>query len=257
MAKIFQVPVAYSAMLGHRDRVMGRIGTGQEYWKHIKTLPVGPFTAKPAVIHDVRAGLPEGADLGDLTFFASAPIHTLCGQRVGVLVIADVTPRPEFSEPDLATLVELANVIAVTMELRMVAEQSMESRLLHAEAEQRFRAVADSSPALIACNEGDGSCAFVNAAWLKFTGRSIRDELGDGWQHTMHDLHRQSVLNLYWQALQTRQPFAMEVPLRRHDGVYRWMRGTATPRVLSDRTLAGFMVRLTDVCDWIEGPPEC
>jgi PAS domain S-box-containing protein len=244
-------------MLGHHDRVMSRIGTGGAYWKYIKTLPVGPFTAAPVVIHDVRTGLPEGADLGALTFFASAPIHTLCGERVGVLVIADALARPEFSAQDLETLVDLAGAISVTMEVRMIASQSLDSRLRYAEAEQRFRDVANSTPALIACNDADGSCGFVNDSWLEFTGRSIKDELGDGWQQTMHDLHRQSVLNLYWQGFQTRQPFAMEVPMRRHDGVFRWMQGTGTPRILNDRTLAGFLVRLTEVSDWIEYQTEC
>jgi PAS domain S-box-containing protein len=252
VGRLFQVPVAYAAMLGHRDRVMCRIGSGSTHWKDFKTLPVGPYLESPMVIQELPAGLPEGADLGDLRFAATAPIDTLCGQHLGVLVIADPVARPEFSELDLETLVELAAVIADRIEMRMIATQAMDSKMRYGEAEQRFRAMANGAQTLIACDEADGSSEFVNDSWLRFSGRHRENELGDGWQQLMHPQHRARVLDVYVQALQARQPFTVEVPLRRHDGVFRWMRGNGTPRFLQDGTFAGFTLCLTDISDYSE-----
>lgn len=256
VGRVFQVSVAYAAMLGHRDRVMCRIGSGSAHWRDFRTLPVGPYLEKPMVIEDLPAGLPEGADLGDLRFAATAPIDTLCGEHLGVLVIADPVARPEFSAQGLETLVELAAVIADRIEMRMIAARAWDSKMRYEEAEQRFRTMANGADALIACDEADGSSEFVNDAWLKFSGRPRQSELGDGWQQLMHPRHRTRVLNDYVQALQSRQQFTMDVPLRRHDGVFRWMRGSGTPRLLKDGTFAGFTLCLTDMSDYNEAAEE-
>jgi PAS domain S-box-containing protein len=249
---VFRVPVAYAAMLGHRDQVMSRIGSGEEYWKYLKTYPLGLYLTAPVVVRDVREGLPEGTDLGDVCFLSAAPIRTLCGESVGVLVIADTVPRPEFSTADLETLTELASVLADKIELGMIAAQSVESELQRGEAEDRFRCVANCVPELVACNRSDGSCEFVNAAWLEFTGRHQQDELGDGWQAAIHPRYREQVLNLYWQALQAHRPFIIEAPLCRRDGGFRWASGSGVPRFRKDGSFAGFLVSLTDVSDYVE-----
>lgn len=252
VGRLFKVPVAYAAMLGHPDRVMCRIGSGSTHWKDLKTLPVQRYLMAPMVIQDFPADLPEGADLGDLLFAATAPIDTLCGQHLGLLVIADRVTRPEFSSLDLENLQALASMFANRIELRMIAAQSFESKMLCFESEHRFRALANEVPTLIACNDADGSWGFVNDAWLRFTGRNRREELGDGWQQQLHPRHRARVLNDYVCSLQTRQLCALEMPVRRHDGIYRWVRCSGTPRFLTDRTFAGFTLFLIELSDYDE-----
>jgi hypothetical protein len=138
----------------------------------------------------------------------------------------------------------------------MIASQSVESQMHYEEAEERFRGMANGAPTLVACNAADGGCEFVNDTWLKFTGRERENELGDGWQTAIHEGYRDSVLDLYCQALQSRQAFAVDAPLRRRDGVFRWVRGSGTPRFLKDGGFAGFMVCLTDVSDYSETETE-
>jgi PAS domain S-box-containing protein len=248
----FHAPVAYAAMLGHRDRVMSRFGSGDSYWRYLRTFPLSLVLSAPMVVRDARKGLPEGTDLEDLQFLASAPINTYCGQHLGVLVIADRAARPEFSQRDLDALAELADVMADRIELRMLAAQVLEYEALCDEAEERFRRTANCALELIVCNQADGSCEFVNNAWLKFTGRPIQGELGDGWQQGVHHDYRERFLSLYWEALQTSQHFSLRLPLLRHDGVYRWMHVNGTPRFLKDATFAGFVVYLTDLSDYSE-----
>ena len=256
VGRIFGVPVAYAAMLGHRDEVMSRIGTGPEYGQYLRTFPLTRLLEAPVVIRDAREGLPLGSDFGDIRFFASAPIGTLCGQDLGVLVIADLIPRPAFSRSDLDTLADLASVLAGQLEMRMIASQCVDSRMRNEEAEDRFHWAATLSSTLMACSEDDGACSFVNQTWLAFSGRTLPQELRDGWQSLLHPDHAEAFLTHYWDAFHARQPFALTVPLRRYDGDFRWMRAAATPRLLKDGTFTGFALSFTDLSSHSDAPAQ-
>ena len=49
------------------------------------------------------------------------------------------------------------------------------------ESEERFRLMADTAPVLVWRAGPDKLCDFVNRPWLEFTGRTIEQELGNGW----------------------------------------------------------------------------
>jgi PAS domain S-box-containing protein len=244
---LFRVPVAYMALLDHSCRVTTRIGSGAEYWSFLKILPIAGPLAAPAVLTDVA--LLPGADFGGIRFAASAPLHTSSGLELGLLVIADLKPRPEFSAQDLEALAELAAVLAGKMELRMVASQAMESKLALRETEARFRAVANATPVLIISGGPDGGCAFVNKTWLEFTGRCLEESLGDDWAEDVHPEDRPGLVEAYWRALQTRQAFSRDYRMRRHDGDYRRMHGRGTPHFWEDGTFAGFVGAVVDIED--------
>jgi len=167
-------------MLGLHDQVVSCIGSGNAYWKHLTAFPSSPFLVSPVVIRDVRESPTLATGLGNLQFFASAPIGTLCAQNVGVLVIADLMARPEFSRLDLETLVEMAAMIACRIDLEVLVDQSNASRLRYLDAEKRFLILANLADTLIACHAPDGRCTFVNDAWVKFTGRASQRDMGDG-----------------------------------------------------------------------------
>ena len=49
------------------------------------------------------------------------------------------------------------------------------------ESEERFRNMADTAPVLIWVAGPDKLCTFFNKVWLEFTGRTMEQELGQGW----------------------------------------------------------------------------
>ena len=59
--------------------------------------------------------------------------------------------------------------------IRKMAENALK------ESEQRFRSMADSAPVLLWMTDADGRCTYVNQPWLRFTGRTLEQELGFGW----------------------------------------------------------------------------
>lgn len=243
--RLFHVPIAYMALLGPDLAIATRIGSGREHWDHLKTFPVGPAVAAP----QMWLNPDEVATPGEIQFAASAPLRSSDGLELGVLVIADTHSRPDFSQVHLDTLAELAGVLAGKMELRMMVCQARETELSLKEAERRFRSIANAAPVLIIYGGADGACSFVNKTWLEFTGRALEDELGEGFAEMYHPDYRESALEKYWDAFQARKPFTREFPMRRHDGVYRWMRSHGVPRFQDDGTFAGYIGIFVDVTD--------
>jgi PAS domain S-box-containing protein len=92
----------------------------------------------------------------------------------------------------------------------------------------------------------EGHVSFVNEGWLRFTGRSLEQELGDTFAMSAHPDDRPHLLGLWREALQHRDEFRAEYRLRRGDGEYRWVVEVGTPR-FSDGEFLGYVGTATDI----------
>ncbi|MEZ6107301.1 MAG: PAS domain S-box protein [Pirellulaceae bacterium] len=117
------------------------------------------------------------------------------------------------------------------------------------ESEHRFRDLADSVPVLVWLSGIDGKCTDFNAEWLAFTGRSLDDELGDGWTDGVHPEDLENCVQTYYDAFERREAFEMEYRLRRHDGLYRWILDRGHPRLDADGSFQGYIGGCLDVTD--------
>jgi PAS domain S-box-containing protein len=252
---LFHVPIAYMALLGPDLTVVTRIGSGRDYWNSLRTYPLADALAKPIVWPDPSGAPTVGFVCGDVKFAAAAPLRSSDGLELGLLVISDVRPRPEFSPKDHETLQELAAVLAGKMELRLMACQAREAESRLREAENRFRNIANCAPVMIIYSGVDGGSSFVNRAWLEFTGRNLAEELGDSYAETFHPDCRERVMETYWNAFRERQPLTIQFPMRRSDGEYRWMEARGVPRFLDDGTYAGYIGCFIDLTG--QGSAEC
>lgn len=93
-----------------------------------------------------------------------------------------------------------------------------------------FRLVADDSPGMIWIAGTDGQCNWFNQGWLDFTGRPLADELGNGWAQGVHPGDAEQCLADYRAYFAAREPFLLEYRLRRHDGEFRWLLDSGSPR---------------------------
>jgi PAS domain S-box-containing protein len=116
-------------------------------------------------------------------------------------------------------------------------------------SEERFRVMADTAPVMIWMSGADKGCTHFNKRWLDFTGRSLRDELGDGWACNVHPDDLQYCLTTYESAFDARRGFRMEYRLRRFDGQYRWIVDSGAPRFSSDGLFSGFIGSCIDIND--------
>ena len=119
------------------------------------------------------------------------------------------------------------------------------------ESESRFRIVADSAPVLIWMSGVDKLCTFFNKPWLAFTGRSLEQELGNGWAEGVHPDDLQKCLKLYTEAFDARKAFVMQYRLRRYDGEYRWISDQGVARYDSNENFAGYIGSCVDVTELI------
>jgi PAS domain S-box-containing protein len=109
--------------------------------------------------------------------------------------------------------------------------------------------VANAAPVLIWMSGTDSFCDYFNDPWLQFTGRSLDQELGNGWAEGVHPEDLQRCLEMYMAAFDRRESFEMEYRLRRHDGQYRWVYDKGVPRLNSNGGFAGFIGACTDITE--------
>jgi PAS domain S-box-containing protein len=157
--------------------------------------------------------------------------QVLCGECSACL-IRDIHGKPQYF---------VAEVLDITARKR--AEQTLR------ESEERFRLVANKAPVLIWMSGTDKLCTFFNQCWLDFTGRSMDQELRDGWAAGVHPEDLARCLGIYSSAFDARVDFEMEYRLRRFDGKYRWIVDYGVPRFESDGVFCGYIGSCVDITD--------
>ena len=130
----------------------------------------------------------------------------------------------------------------------LVEERKQQSAALR-ESEERFRLMADTTPMLIWTSGTDKLCTFVNRGWRDFTGRSLDQELGEGWASCLHPDDLERCLSIYHSAFDLRSNFEMEYRLLRHDGEYRWIVDYGVPRFRSNGTFCGYIGSCVDITE--------
>ena len=118
------------------------------------------------------------------------------------------------------------------------------------ESEQRFRSVADSAPVLIWISGTDKLCNYFNEPWLDFTGRTLEEELGNGWTEGVHAEDLSGCLKTYTTSFAARREFRMEYRLRRRDGEYRWLLDHGVPRVAASGEFLGYIGSCIDITEF-------
>ncbi len=122
------------------------------------------------------------------------------------------------------------------------------NRLL-SESEIRFRIMADNAPVLIWCAGVDKQCQYINKMWLDFTGRSVEQEIGNGWTAGVFPEDLPACLADYESAFDARQKFVMELRLRRFDGEYRWLLNYGVPRYDEQGVFVGYIGSCIDISE--------
>jgi PAS domain S-box-containing protein len=117
------------------------------------------------------------------------------------------------------------------------------------DSEERFHLMAGLVTVLMWWSGPDRQCTNVNQEWLKFTGRTMQEELGNGWLDKLHSEDLQTFLHICFSSMNKGQNTTVEYRMQRNDGHYRWMRCTRSPRLSADGRFVGYIGCCVDVTD--------
>ncbi len=136
-----------------------------------------------------------------------------------------------------------AVVASEDISLRMHAEAAL------FETEHRFRVMADIAPVLLWVSGPDKKYTWFNKPWLDYAGRSMEQQIGDGWAEGVFTEDLDGCLTTYNEAFDARKPFEMEYRLKRADGIYRWFLDRGIPRFDSNGDFLGYIGSCIDMED--------
>jgi PAS domain S-box-containing protein len=115
--------------------------------------------------------------------------------------------------------------------------------------EAKFRALANAAPVMIWVSDASGACTFFNEPWLRFVGKPMEGEIGDGWAASVHPDDATRCSDLYGKAFEKRRPFTREYRMQRHDGEYRWILDNGAPWYEPDGEFGGYIGSCIDVSE--------
>jgi PAS domain S-box-containing protein len=173
----------------------------------------------------------------DVVSALAAPIGAR-GRRFGVIAAHSQAPR-HFDPDDANFLQSVANVLAAA------AERARHEEMV-GDSEARFRELADTTPGLMWMTDAEGHVTFVNAAWERFTGRRLSEELGNTFAMRAHDDDRARLLEAWRGALARRSEFRLEYRLMHHGGGHRWVLEVGSPR-FAEGEFAGYAGTAIDI----------
>jgi PAS domain S-box-containing protein len=115
-----------------------------------------------------------------------------------------------------------------------------------------YAAIVEQAPIMIWRANTTAKCDYFNQRWLEFTGRTLEQEVGDGWAEGVHPEDFQRCLDIYLTNFNNQQIFEMEYRLRRHDGQYRWIFDRGVPFYSDSGEFLGFIGSCIDVTEKVE-----
>jgi formate hydrogenlyase transcriptional activator len=92
-----------------------------------------------------------------------------------------------------------------------------------------LRTMIDQMPTLAWSCRPDGSAEFVNQRWVDYTGLSMEEAVGWGWQASIHSEDLGKTMETWLRLVASEEPGEEEARLRRFDGEYRWFLFRAVP----------------------------
>ena len=143
----------------------------------------------------------------------STPLVSRSGRLLGMLSTHWKNPHQP-ADFDLHLLDVLARQASDFVE-RMQVQHALR------ESNRQFQALAEAIPVMVWTADASGWIDWYNSLWYEYTGQTVSESIGWGWQATQHPDDFQRVMEAWPRAIARGEPLEMEFRLRRRDGVFR------------------------------------
>jgi PAS domain S-box-containing protein len=119
----------------------------------------------------------------------------------------------------------IIGVIGVSID---ITERKRTEQLLR-QSEERFRMLADNMAQLAWTCDSFGYVTWYNQRWLDYTGYTLEEVAGWGWEKAMHPSHVERITASIKEFAAQGKPWSDTFQLRDKDGNYRWFLSQAVP----------------------------
>ncbi len=117
------------------------------------------------------------------------------------------------------------------------------------ESEARFRTLADNISQLAWMADATGSIFWYNRRWFDYTGTTLEQMQGWGWQQLHHPDYVERVVNQFRSCIEAGEVWEDTFPIRGQDGKYRWFLSRAIPIVDPEGQILRWFGTNTDVTE--------
>jgi PAS domain S-box-containing protein len=129
-----------------------------------------------------------------------------------------------------------------------ISERKQNEAMLR-ESEQLFHTLTDAMPQMVWMCTPEGLNTYVNQQWLDYTGLTLQESYGRGWNAPIHADETQAFWDAWRGAARTDAAYRLETRLRAADGSYRWFLMKGEPV----RDAAGQITKWLGTCTDIDG----
>ncbi len=129
----------------------------------------------------------------------------------------------------------------------IISRNGMEMALQ--ESEEAFRTLAETVPQIVWATRADGSNIFFNQQWVEYTGLTLEESYGHGWNIPFHPDDKQRAWDAWQNATKHGATYSLEVRLQRADGIYRWWLVRGAPLLDTTGKIINWFGTCTDIDD--------
>jgi PAS domain S-box-containing protein len=184
-----------------------------------------------------------------VTSYLAVPVVSRSGEVIGGLFFGH-EEAGVFNERSARIVEGLAAQAAVAVDNARLFEVAKTERANAEDSERYYRFLAEAIPQIVWTARPDGFVDYYNQRWYEYTGLSLDQTEGWGWDAVLHPDDVQRCVEGWTHSVETGELYEIEYRFRRAaDGQYRWHLGRALPLRDADGNVVKWFGTGTDIDD--------
>lgn len=114
-------------------------------------------------------------------------------------------------------------------------------------SESLFRNLSTNAAVAIFQTNVDGECNFVNEAWMKYSGMTFEEAMGNSWSNALHPDDKERVFAEWQSAVDSGEEFISEYRFQKKPAETTWLSSKAVPIIDTEGRKVGYIGVATDI----------